>query len=470
MIWGINDTMSSESYEHLAIQSDRVAEPRFDLGTLAQAELPVEIPYQPVRRWETWSGSAGAHREVEVFFREMVPRIPSTTYATFGLYRYPAKFIPQVVAYTIETYGAPGKSVIDPFAGSGTTGLVARLYGMDYELWDLNPLLGILHSIAIMPVERVDISQVVRGAIHSEHSWLPRWSNLYYWYPEEIIPLLARVWGYYHHHSDGYLRKLLTVPLLKTTRAFSFNDPQRQKLSRSPKAVSRVAKLLEGDWEQRFVQMLQDELIAVLQKLHEYHRLMSVPQEVKSTVLSGVDSLETAMRCHPSRCQWDMLITSPPYLQAQEYIRCSKMDLFWLGYSEDHIRKLSKQELPYKQVEPIPVLSETYERYRQSIEEAHLRQMYERYFYAVLGTLDHLAPCITERLCLFVGPATIRGKGIPIDRIFAEHFVAKGWEHEVTLIDRIAARVMFRSKVNPATGIEDKRMATEHLVVLRRPE
>lgn len=459
--------MNPESAEH-PILSGGVAEPKFDVGALAQAELPLSITYQPIRKAELQSDSV-RQREIEVVFRKMVPRIPSTTYGTFGLYRYPAKFIPQVVAYTIEAYGAPGKRVIDPFAGSGTTGLVARLYGLDYDLWDLNPLLGVLHAVAVMSAQRVDISAIVREAMRSEQNWLPRWSNLHYWYPAQVIPLLARVWGYYHYHHDTYVRNLLTVPLLKTTRAFSFNDPQRQKLSRSPKAIQRVKDLLEGDWEQRFAQMLHDELVTVLQKIHEYQKLLGEPQEVKASVVCGVDSLPLATRCDPNRCQWDMLITSPPYLQAQEYIRCSKMDLFWLGYSEEHIRSLAKQELPYKQVEPIAVLSETYERYRQMIHEAHLRQMYERYFYAVLGTLDHLAECITERLCLFVGPATVRGKSVPMDRIFAEHFLAKGWEHEVTLIDKIAARVMFRSRVNPATGIEDKRMPAEHLVILRRP-
>ncbi|MCS7309060.1 MAG: DNA methyltransferase [Armatimonadota bacterium] len=458
--------MSSESVEQVT-HSERVAEPKFELGTLAQAELPLSIPYQPSRKSLSLD-TLGAGQEVEVFFRKMVSRIPSTTYGTFGLYRYPAKFIPQVVAYAIEEYGAPGKTVIDPFAGSGTTGLVARLYGLDYELWDLNPLLEVLHEIAILPVKRVDPSLIVEEMMHSRYRWLPQWSNLNYWYPEQIIPLLSRVWGYYHHHDDSYVRKLITVPLLKTTRAFSYNDHQRQKLSRSPKAVQRVEQLLAGDWEGRFAQMLHDELVSVLQKLYEYQKLMGEPQPVTAKIRSGVDSLQVAAECVPAICQWDILITSPPYLQAQEYIRCSKMDLFWLGYSEEYIRKLSKQELPYKQVEPIPVLSETYERYRQLIQEAHLRQMYERYFHAVLGTLDYVAECIVERMCLFVGPATVRGQSIPIDRIFAEHFVAKGWVHEVTFIDKIVARVMFRSNVNPATGIEDRRMPTEHLVILRR--
>ncbi|MDZ4230932.1 MAG: hypothetical protein U1B77_03845, partial [Dehalococcoidales bacterium] len=65
-------------------------------------------------------GTETGRRERPVIFRELTPEIPSTTYATFGLYKYPAKFIPQVITYALTTYGRPGMSVIDPFAGYGT--------------------------------------------------------------------------------------------------------------------------------------------------------------------------------------------------------------------------------------------------------------------------------------------------------------------------------------------------------------
>ena len=47
------------------------------------------------------------------------------------------------------------------------------------------------------------------------------------------------------------------------------------------------------------------------------------------------------------------MITSPPYLQAQEYIRSTKMELFWLGYSEAKIRELSRLEIPYRKAERV---------------------------------------------------------------------------------------------------------------------
>jgi len=449
-------------------QANLIKEPRFDLGTLAQTSLPLEIIYQPFRGTNRTDLANLDGQEITVSFRNEVPNIPSTTYGTFGLYRYPAKFIPQVVAYAIETWGQPGQKMIDPYAGSGTTGLVARLYGLDYELWDLNPLLEVLHSIAVMPPRPVPVKNLVETVMKSTQQWLPQWINLHYWYPEPVLPLLSRVWGFYHNLEDEYTQKLLTVPLLKVTRIFSYNDPQRQKLSRSPKAIQRVDTLLNGDWQHNFAKLLYDEVLIVLQKLNEYQTLKWVNRNVQANIVCGKDSLDLVKHCEPEKNQWNMLITSPPYLQAQEYIRCSKMDLFWLGYTEAQIRDLAKQELPYKHVEPIPILSETYAKYRHLINEPHLRQMYDQYFHSVLGTLTHLSEYITERMCLFVGEATVRGRSIPIDRIIAEHFVSQGWQHEVTLIDKIVARVMFRAKVNPATGIEDRRMPTENLVVLRK--
>ncbi len=413
--------------------------------------------------------STGGNGEgIEVSFRQLVSRIPGTTYSVFGLYRYPAKFIPQVVAYVLEAYGQKGMTVIDPFAGGGTTGLVARVYGIHYEMWDLNPLLELLHDVALLEPRNVDPDKLVNRIAASHECWLPSWSRLSYWYPDELVPFLSRVWGFYHSLEDEYLRKLLAIPLLKVTRMFSFNDPQRQKLSRSPRAIERVTALMQDNWAERYLHAVVEEVVLVLKRLQEYRALLTGRDCVKATVKAGVDSLELARQQSAEPSGYDLLVTSPPYLQAQEYIRCSKLDLFWLGYSEDHIRQLSKLELPYRTVEPIPILSETYLTTRAQISEPHLQQMFDCYFFAVISVLEHLARRVRQRMCIFVGPATVRGKRIAIDRILVEHFSTKGWKHEVTLVDTIAARVMFRSRVNPATGIVDERIPVEHLVVLRR--
>ncbi len=370
----------------------------------------------------------------------------------------------------MEHYIQPQSWVLDPFAGSGTTGLVARLYGCHYEMWDLNPLLEVLHRVTTLKTPKVQVKELVKQMASYPNQWLPKWQNLPYWYPEGLLPFLGRLWGYYQSLDDSPTKWLIVVPLLKLSRLFSYNDLQRQKLSRSPRAEQRVAELMSGDWRERLLSMLADEIYKVLGKLQEYHQILvrcgHRVGQVEAIVRAGVDTVALSQEMHER--EWDCLITSPPYLQAHEYIRCAKLDLFWLGYSEAEIRALAKLELPYRHLPPVPVHSETFERWRAQISESSLRRLYENYFYGVLGALTALSGHVRQRIFLFVGRASIRSQPVPIDRIFVEHFTALGWEHEVTLVDKIVARTMFKAEVNPATGLKDNRMATEHLVILRR--
>lgn len=407
--------------------------------------------------------SAGntVRKRKQVSFRELAKGIPSTTYGTFGLYGYPAKFIPQVIAYVLNEYAEPGMTVFDPFAGYGTTGLVSSVYGHDYELWDLNPLLEILHKVATMKQPNEDVDNLLSEMRLSNHEFIPDWSNYSYWFPKEFLPFLSKVWGFYHSLEDEEAKLLLTIPLLKITRIFSYDDIERQKLSKSPKSKKRVSRLLKDNWQNIFYEKVEAEVHAIIRGVAEHHSLS--PKPVESTVRGGVDTLTMDLSE-----EMDILITSPPYLQAQEYIRHAKMDLFWLGYPESLIRELSKKEIPYRDVEPCDIKSDIYHTMRQQIEEEHLLKIFDVYFQGVLGALTRLQKKASSYLFLFVGPATLRGRPVPIDDIFLQHFTALGWTHEVTLVDTIVARRMFFYNNNPATGLRDKRMRTESLVVLKR--
>ncbi|MBS7631878.1 hypothetical protein KEJ47_10005 [Candidatus Bathyarchaeota archaeon] len=395
-----------------------------------------------------------------VVFRGMAP-FPSTTYATFGLYRYPAKFIPHVVAYVLKEYASPGMKIFDPFAGYGTVGVVSRIYGYDYELWDLNPMIEILHSIAVMKPIRVMMEDVFGEIASSREEFTPRWSRINYWFPEKFLPLLRKVWGYYHSLPDNALKNILTIPLLKATRFFSYDDMQRQKLSKSLKSQIRISELLSSNWEEKFFQLLKQELIRVMKGIQDYHRLS--PKNTRSVVKGGVDTFTNCLEEEK-----DILITSPPYLQSQEYIRQAKLDLFWLGFTEEEVKRLSRLEIPYRDIEPYPTYSKTFLECEQRIREPHIRKIFDRYFWGVLGSLSRLQEKISTYLFLFVGHTSTRGMAIPIDKIFIEHFTELEWEHVVTLIDKIVSRRLFDYQVNPATGKKDARTPVENLVVLKR--
>ncbi|MHA1812418.1 MAG: hypothetical protein ACTSYX_03175 [Candidatus Thorarchaeota archaeon] len=399
-------------------------------------------------------------KTVHISFRQLVD-IPSTTYGVFGLYRYPAKFIPHVIAYILKHYGKPHMSVFDPFAGYGTVGTVARLYNLDYEMWDLNPILEVLHRVTLLKAPKIDPSAVVSEVRRSKEEYCPDWSNVAYWFHEQVLPVLKRAWGYYHSLQEEVERLLLTIPLLKVSRLFSYDDPGRMKLSKSPRSIARVEGILRRGVEREFYGHLSNEINSLVRRLRQYSDMS--PRPVRSVVKAGIDTLtETLTETR------DLLVTSPPYMQSQEYIRYAKMDLFWLGHPEEEIRRLAKLEIPYRTVPRVRINSPTFHILREKIDEEKMLRVYDNYFHAIIGFFDRIQKKIGCRMFIFVGRASMRGRPVPIDEIVAEHLVANGWRHEETLVDKISARRMFRYGKNPATQIEDARTPSERLVVLSR--
>jgi DNA modification methylase len=399
-------------------------------------------------------------KKIPILFRNTIPEISSTTGATFSIYKYPAKFIPQVIAYVLREYAKPGMKIFDPFAGYGTVGVVSKVYGYDYELWDLNPILNIIHDTAIMRSPKINLSELMEKIKNSQEEFVPKWSNLEYWFPKDFLPTLSKTWGFVHSLTDETKYALL-IPLLKVTRYFSCSDEKVHKLYKSKFAKRKIEYLLKGDWKSKFNNMLEKEISILLKKVQEYNQLNSKPVEYR--IKSGIDVMETRLDSDVN-----ILITSPPYLQAQEYIRSTKLELFWLGYDESYIKKLSGKEIPYASVHNIKIYSEKYHEFREKIEEKHLKALYDKYFRAILKSFSTLGENVTDYMCIFVGPAKIRTTSIPIDDIVVEHLREFGWKHEVTFVDKIVSRVMFNSNINPASGRKDSRIKTEHLVILRK--
>lgn len=398
--------------------------------------------------------------KISILFRNTIPEIPSTTHGTFAIYKYPAKFIPQVIAYVLKKYAKSGMKIFDPFAGYGTVGVVSKVYGYEYELWDLNPIINVIHDTAIMKRPKVNPSELIAEIKKSKEVFIPKWSNLNYWIPEEFLPLLSKAWGFVHSLTDE-TKYMLLIPLINVTRYFSYGDEKVHKLYKSKYSRKKIEELLRKDWKYQFYNMLEKEIYILLGKIWEYNRLN--PKKIKYKIRSGIDTLATRLED-----KVNILITSPPYLQAQEYIRSTKLELFWLGYEEEQIKELSKKEIPYRSVNNIKIYSEKYYKFRDKIKEQHLKTLYDRYFHAVLDAFSTLGEDVTDYMCIFVGPAKIRITSVPIDDIIVEHLKEFGWKHEVTFIDRIVSRVMFESGINPASGEEDSRIKTEHLVVLKK--
>jgi len=394
-------------------------------------------------------------------FRVLVSEIPSTTYATHGIYFYPAKFIPQVVRFFLEKYG--GGTVFDPFAGSGTVGVECEIIGKNYVLWELNPIMDVIIK-----------ASTYRGEVKPEElkidwgykeTFLPNWKNLEYWYPKEFLSFLSTAWGYYHYAVKEELKPLIAIPLMKLSKYFSYADIKFPKLFKSKEAEQRVSRLLSEDYIRIMEEMYLEEVSKLVKKISEFNNIRA-KNEVKKIVRSGIDSINEKLGT-----EVDSLLTSPPYLQAQEYIRTSKLELFWLGHTEEEVRQLMKKEIPYNSVEDDLIQSRLYVQYLNEIKglkHKGLLKIYSTYFNSLAKFLNNNHEKVINFIGIFVGPVKIRGMRIPIDEILREHLESLGWSHEATYIDQIVSRRLSKVEVNPATKMPDERTPTEHLLIMRR--
>ncbi|PLV55738.1 DNA methyltransferase [Thermotoga sp. SG1] len=412
----------------------------------------------------------------EVLFRDIVD-LESTTYVTHGLYGYPAKFIPHVVRYAIENYTQEGDWIFDPFSGHGTVGIEATLTGRNAILWDLNPITKVL-ALASTYKGNIDPADFELDWDYKK-PFHPNWERIDYWYPEEFYKVLSKAWGYWHYEifqnaseSEKVIAYIIAIPLLKVTRYFSFSDEKISKLYKSKYAIQKVEQLMKNNWFQKMEEMYWRNVYTVLKKLREYREygpkdveLEIFTSEKRGNKLVVCDSLNQSLHREVK-----LLITSPPYLQSQEYIRSFKLELAWLGYSGQDIRTLTRHEIPYNKIKPVKINSDTFYALREKVvnlRHPKLLHLYDTYFRSLVQFFNTNHSKI-EIIAIFVGPAKIRHLRIPIDEILKEHLESLGFSHEKTLVDTIVARRMFSTKFNPATGLEDERTPTEHLLIMRR--
>lgn len=175
---------------------------------------------------------------------------------------------------------------------------------------------------------------------------------------------------------------------------------------------------------------------------------------------AGVDSSKFQMDR-----QVDALITSPPYLQAQEYIRTSKLDLYWLGYTDDQIKKISKLEISYRKADRI-INTPSLNIIREKIKNKKLLNILNSYFDHTIASLENNMKLLKQngKACIFVGNPKIDGIEIETWRIFTEYFTEKEYKFEIVFEDEIKTRQLFGNRKNK----NPNGMKSEFLLILSK--
>ena len=77
--------------------------------------------------------------------------------------------------------------------------------GIEYELWVLNPIIDVIYETAIMKPPRVNVFNLIKELKNSEEEYIPKRSNLSYWFPEDFITVLSRAWRFAYLLDTGQI-------------------------------------------------------------------------------------------------------------------------------------------------------------------------------------------------------------------------------------------------------------------------
>jgi hypothetical protein len=408
-----------------------------------------------------------------VSFREKVTDIPNSKYLTHSLYYHPAKFIPQIVRYCLDNYCTQNGKILDPFAGSGTTALEAAFKGHDSYMLEINPLLDYFYPIK-MPNFNLDAwNNYIKSASvflnlvldNDNIQKIEINGDLEYWYPKDLYDYFVRVWSNYHKlkkNEDEIVQKIVILVLFRLSKFYSYAEHSMPKLFISKRKREFIEDFLKKPNQKELIKSKAFTFLKIIDKT-----VLSLLKDKSLSgqiyYFSGVDSSEYDFSKLP---KIDCIITSPPYLQAQEYMRTFKMEMRWSGISNEEIKSYMAKEIPFRKAEG-KIDGEYINNMRSKLTKKDLIKMFDSYFWFMLKVLEGASKNLNKggKLCVLIGNPKMEGIEIEIWKVIYEYFVNKPEFKPIDLFeDVIVSRKLFKGRKN----LNPEGMKSEYLVILER--
>ncbi|MCK5615429.1 DNA adenine methylase [Candidatus Pacearchaeota archaeon] len=378
-------------------------------------------------------------------------QIPKATYLTHGFDRYPSKMIPHMAKFLIEKITKPDQIIIDPFCGSGAVLVEALLNGRHAIGVDLNPLATTMAKCKTTVYDHKILNQQREWLLEEfkkcEEPYQYIYPNANYWFTSATL----RKFGTIKHVLDECSSKFEPnymqfwhALLASIVRSCSRADTRGPKPFISKRAREKRCGIHFDPF--KFFNSTSCKWISVEHELHDI--LLKKNNTPKIKVLEG----DTRNLCSllPNQ-KVDAIITSPPYVNAQDYYRASKLELFTLGMiSPDNLRKLSRQfvgsdrirseqsllcnELPSSLAEGI--------KSKLIINNKKSACVFSKYVLDMSDSFEQFHTILKDRgYCAIVsGTNFISGIDIPTHDILAELAHNRGFELTYSFMDAIRDR------------------------------
>ncbi|HLO89217.1 MAG TPA: DNA methyltransferase [Nostocaceae cyanobacterium] len=251
----------------------------------------------------------------------------------------PAKTIPEIPAWFLQKYTSKNSVILEPFAGSGTTIIEALKIGRKVIWSDNNPLSQLIcrvKSTCLPLIEILAEAQKIVADANIEKTVIDTvdFSNKDFWFQKPVQEGLEIIKSKILLSKPTY-QPVLLLALASTVRKCSdMNDGMILAAKRS--SVKEIPQRSRADVFKYF-QFYTDKIIEALSEWYQNDWDINDIQEVPSQDARNLDG------------NWlcDAVVTSPPYINAIDYIWASKFELHWLDFVKNNQERLnlSSQEI-----------------------------------------------------------------------------------------------------------------------------
>lgn len=415
-----------------------------------------------------------------------------TKYLTHGIHPYPARMIPQIPATLLNHYKrtgviSEGDRVYDPFSGSGTTAVEARLHGLHAEANDINPLACLLTAAKSLPLDTGELTDARESLTDELDIELQRLRRAYDaddeldvtlpavrdgWFPEPQIHELSHIRDRIDALEDAYGRaiaRVFRVVLSKTARSVSYQRNGEYKRYRIPEEQRKTH-------DPAVLATFEAGLDDALSRIRQYSELAD---SALDTTVHYADSRTAADVDDDSM---DIVITSPPYGDHDTTVAYGQFSqdpgIIADQYGYDEMKAVDKTGLggSIRNVEPLDeleqfssALASTLDTLREKDGRATDAMQFFRDYFAVMEQVARICKP-GQPVVWVVANRTMSRVPIPTHLITRELCEHLGYEHEVTLPREIPTKTLpWANAPENMPGQTGELMADENIVILTAP-